>query len=36
MELFMCKTIIEKNMDGVLSVRNMADGAEFPIEMDVS
>ncbi|HBG06423.1 MAG: hypothetical protein A2075_00430 [Geobacteraceae bacterium GWC2_58_44] len=31
--LFMCKTIIEKNMNGALSVRNVADGAQFRIEM---
>jgi len=31
--LFMAKTIIEKNMDGRLSVRNTADGAEFRIEV---
>jgi two-component system, NtrC family, C4-dicarboxylate transport sensor histidine kinase DctB len=29
--LFMCKTIIEKNMGGELSVRNLVDGAEFRI-----
>jgi signal transduction histidine kinase len=31
--LFMSKTIIEKNMGGRLSVRNIADGAEFRIEI---
>ena len=31
--LFMSKTIIEKNMNGMLSVRNTADGAEFRIEV---
>jgi len=31
--LFMCKTIIEKNMNGFLSVRNVGDGAEFRIEV---
>ena len=31
--LFMCKTIIEKNMQGALSVRNVGDGAEFRIEV---
>jgi len=31
--LFMCKTIIEKNMHGRLSVRNLAEGAEFRIEV---
>jgi|GEM_PF-551893 len=31
--LFMSKTIIEKNMNGTLSVRNTADGAEFRIEV---
>ena len=31
--LFMCKTIIEKNMQGVLTVRNVGDGAEFRIEI---
>ena len=31
--LFMCKTIIEKNMNGRLSVRNVGDGAEFRIEV---
>ncbi len=31
--LFMSKTIIEKNMNGTLSVRNMAEGAEFRIEV---
>lgn len=31
--LFMSKTIIEKNMGGRLSVRNIADGAEFRIEV---
>ncbi len=29
--LFMSKTIIEKNMGGMLSVRNIAEGAEFKI-----
>lgn len=31
--LFMSKTIIEKNMGGILSVRNTGDGAEFRIEI---
>ena len=31
--LFMCKTIIEKNMDGALSARNISGGAEFRIEV---
>jgi signal transduction histidine kinase len=31
--LFMAKTIIEKNMEGRLSVRNTAEGAEFRIEV---
>jgi PAS domain S-box-containing protein len=31
--LFMSKTIIEKNMNGTLTVRNNADGAEFRIEV---
>lgn len=31
--LFMSKTIIEKNMGGSLEVRNVADGAEFRIEV---
>jgi two-component system, NtrC family, C4-dicarboxylate transport sensor histidine kinase DctB len=31
--LFMSKTIIEKNMHGQLSVRNVRDGAEFRIEV---
>ncbi|OGU07368.1 MAG: hypothetical protein A2075_13985 [Geobacteraceae bacterium GWC2_58_44] len=31
--LFMSKTIIEKNMGGSLTVRNVEDGAEFRIEM---
>ena len=31
--LFMCKTIIEKNMSGTLSARNVGDGAQFRIEM---
>ena len=31
--LFMSKTIIEKNMNGMLSVRNTEDGAEFRIEV---
>jgi PAS domain S-box-containing protein len=31
--LFMCKTIIEKNMNGSLSVRNAGEGAEFRIEV---
>lgn len=31
--LFMCKTIVEKNMGGRLSVRNTAQGAEFRIEV---
>jgi PAS domain S-box-containing protein len=30
--LYMAKTIIEKNMHGRLTVRNLADGAEFRIE----
>jgi len=29
----MCKTIIEKNMNGTLRVRNVGDGAEFRIEV---
>ncbi|NVN93537.1 MAG: PAS domain-containing protein [Desulfuromonadales bacterium] len=31
--LFMSKTIIEKNMNGRLTVRNTSDGAEFRIEV---
>ena len=31
--LFMSKTIIEKNMNGTLTVRNTEDGAEFRIEV---
>lgn len=31
--LYMAKTIIEKNMGGILSVRNTQDGAEFRIEI---
>ena len=31
--LFMAKTIIEKNMNGRLSVRNSESGAEFRIEV---
>ena len=31
--LFMCKNIIEKNMEGVLSARNVEEGAEFMIEL---
>jgi PAS domain S-box-containing protein len=31
--LFMSKTIIEKNMNGSLTVRNSGDGAEFRIEV---
>ena len=31
--LFMSKTIIEKNMNGRLSARNLKDGAEFRIEI---
>jgi signal transduction histidine kinase len=31
--LFMCKTIIEKNMRGALTVRNTGKGAEFRIEV---
>jgi C4-dicarboxylate-specific signal transduction histidine kinase len=31
--LFMSKIIIEKNMNGRLSVRNSAEGAEFRIEV---
>lgn len=31
--LFMSKTIVEKNMGGQLTVRNVADGAEFRIEV---
>ena len=31
--LYMSKTIIERNMGGVLSVRNTGDGAEFRIEI---
>ncbi|MBT1071059.1 sensor histidine kinase [Pelotalea chapellei] len=31
--LFMCKTIIEKNMNGTLSVCNVKDGALFRIEV---
>jgi hypothetical protein len=32
-ELFMSKTIIEKNTGGSLAVRNIANGAEFGIEV---
>ncbi|HJV36461.1 HAMP domain-containing sensor histidine kinase [Geomonas sp.] len=31
--LFMCKTIVEKNMGGRISVRNVGEGAEFRIEV---
>ena len=31
--LFLSKTIIEKNMNGTLAVRNTGDGAEFRIEL---
>ena len=31
--LFMCKTIIEKNMNGTLSAHNVAHGAQFRIEL---
>ena len=31
--LFMSKTIIEKNMNGTLGVRNTEQGAEFRIEV---
>ena len=31
--LFMCKTLIERNMNGSLTVRNTPDGAEFRIEV---
>jgi len=31
--LFMCKTIIEKNMNGALTARNTEDGAEFRIDV---
>jgi len=31
--LFMSKTIIEKNMNGTLTARNVGDGAEFRIEV---
>ena len=31
--LFMSKTIIEKNMNGILTVRNTGNGAEFRIEV---
>jgi len=31
--LFMCKTIIEKNMNGTLSACNVEDGAQFRVEM---
>ena len=34
--LFMSKAIIEKNMGGNLSVRNLNGGAEFRIEMELS
>jgi PAS domain S-box-containing protein len=30
--LFMCKTIIEKNMNGAISARNVGSGVEFRIE----
>ena len=32
-DLFMAKTIIEQNMNGRLTVRNSAEGAEFRIEL---
>ena len=32
-KLFISKTIIEKNIRGRLTVRNMAGGAEFRIEV---
>jgi C4-dicarboxylate-specific signal transduction histidine kinase len=31
--LYMSKTIIEKNMGGKLTVRNLSEGAEFRIEV---
>ena len=31
--LYMAKMIIEKNMDGKLTARNLKDGAEFRIEV---
>lgn len=31
--LYMCKTIVEKNMNGSLAVRNRGNGAEFRIEI---
>jgi len=31
--LYMAKMIIEKNMDGKLSAKNIKDGAEFRIEI---
>jgi C4-dicarboxylate-specific signal transduction histidine kinase len=31
--LYISKTIIERNMSGKLSVRNIGDGAEFKIEL---
>lgn len=31
--LYMSKIIIEKNMGGSLTVRNLGDGAEFRIEV---
>jgi len=31
--LYMCKNIIEKNMHGVISARNVGGGAEFTIEL---
>jgi len=34
--LYMAKTIIEKHMSGSLSVRNLADGAEFIISLPLS
>ena len=34
--LFMSKTIIEKNMEGQLTVQNTGDGAEFRIEVPAS
>ncbi|MCE1225341.1 MAG: PAS domain-containing sensor histidine kinase [Geobacteraceae bacterium] len=34
--LYMAKTIIEKHMSGSLSVRNLADGAEFIISLPTS
>ncbi|MBF0552941.1 MAG: PAS domain-containing protein [Nitrospirae bacterium] len=34
--LYMSKTIVETNMGGTLKVRNIGDGAEFMISLDVS